>query len=209
MTEADLHELIGARLCHDLISPVSAIGNGLELVMATPTPAPEDLELLQQSADAARGALAFNRLAFGTRGTDDTLIGHRTVVDLVMGHLGEGRLRFDLGESGPDLPRPVAKMLLLAILAAAGMAPLGGMLTLAPITVSPPAIALTLTGRKVTLPEGARPMLEEGLVPPTLQPREVHYVLLNRLATALGAAVMVETAAAAREGEATLRLAIG
>jgi hypothetical protein len=65
--DARLLELISARLCHDLVGPVSAIGNGVELV----TEFGEDmrgeaLALIAQSAAEAANRLQFFRIAFGS-----------------------------------------------------------------------------------------------------------------------------------------------
>jgi histidine phosphotransferase ChpT len=209
MTDADLAELIGSRICHDLISPVGAIGNGLELVMAEPVPAREDLALLETSARAARAALAFNRVAFGSRGTAETMMGHRTVTSLITDHLGQGKLTLVLGEGGPDLPRPVAKLILLAVLTAAGTAPFGGTLLLAPCSAAPLGVEVSVTGRRVALPEMARPLLETGAAVEPLQPREVHYLLLHRLAASLGARIAVAQTATPDADETSLRLHIG
>src|SRR5690606_40439277 len=72
---ADLAALLCSRVCHDLINPVGAIGNGLE-VLADPTQVEMQSfakELIENSTRQARAKLEFARLAFGassTAGTD-------------------------------------------------------------------------------------------------------------------------------------------
>lgn len=64
-------ELVCSRLCHDLISPVAAIGNGVELIEEMgPEMTDEALELIGQSAAQARRRLAMFRLAYGMAGRD-------------------------------------------------------------------------------------------------------------------------------------------
>jgi histidine phosphotransferase ChpT len=65
--EARLIELLNARLCHDVISPVSAINNGIELVAELgEDPGGEALGMIAMSAKEAARKLQFFRLAFGS-----------------------------------------------------------------------------------------------------------------------------------------------
>lgn len=72
--EPDLCGLLGARLCHDLISPIGAIGNGVELLEMTggSTAGPE-MSLIADSVAAAAARVRFYRLAFGTAAPDQTV----------------------------------------------------------------------------------------------------------------------------------------
>lgn len=65
MTDPDrLGALIAQRLCHDLVNPLGAIGNGLELLTMTQTETPE-MALMRSSLDQALGRIRLYRLAFG------------------------------------------------------------------------------------------------------------------------------------------------
>ena len=61
----DLSSLVAARLCHDLISPIGAIGNGMELLQMTEGRGVAELELISDSLATALAKLRFYRLAFG------------------------------------------------------------------------------------------------------------------------------------------------
>lgn len=64
---ASLAALIGSRICHDLISPIGAISNGLELVgMTSGARDGPEMQLIQQSCDHAAARIRFFRIAFGT-----------------------------------------------------------------------------------------------------------------------------------------------
>ena len=66
MTKADLSHLIASRICHDLINPIGAIHNGLELMtLAQSTATGLEFGLVQASATDARARVEFFRLAFG------------------------------------------------------------------------------------------------------------------------------------------------
>src|ERR1700753_3736852 len=67
---ADFASLLCSRLCHDLLSPVGALNNGLELLAEETDPEMRQrcLDLLRESARASANKLKFFRLAFGAAG---------------------------------------------------------------------------------------------------------------------------------------------
>src|SRR5258708_29289003 len=67
----ELAALLCSRVCHDLISPVGAIVNGLEVLDDSPKPEDRDfaLDLIRKSAKTASARLQFCRLAFGAAGS--------------------------------------------------------------------------------------------------------------------------------------------
>ena len=70
-----LAAMVGSRLCHDLVSPLGAIGNGVELIeMALPYVANSpEMRLVNDSLHAARARLDLYRMAFGQAGTQQRL----------------------------------------------------------------------------------------------------------------------------------------
>ncbi|AZV78263.1 histidine phosphotransferase [Parasedimentitalea marina] len=64
----NLAALIGSRICHDLISPVGAINNGLELLEMSGDLAGPELELISDSVGNANARIRFFRVAFGSAG---------------------------------------------------------------------------------------------------------------------------------------------
>src|ERR1700737_3376259 len=72
----ELAALLCSRVCHDLISPVGAIVNGLEVLDDNPKPEDGDfaLDLIRKSAKTASGRLQFCRLAVGAAGSSGALI---------------------------------------------------------------------------------------------------------------------------------------
>ena len=67
MNAIELASLMCSRLCHDLMSPVGALNNGIELLVDEQDPEMREkcLELLAESAKASANKLKFFRLAFG------------------------------------------------------------------------------------------------------------------------------------------------
>lgn len=60
-----LNDLIGSRICHDLISPIGAISNGVELISMNTTTAGPELSLINDSVDGANAKIRYFRIAFG------------------------------------------------------------------------------------------------------------------------------------------------
>ena len=63
---SDLNDLIGSRICHDLISPLGAISNGLELLAMSQDMSGPEVSLISESVDNANARIRFFRIAFGS-----------------------------------------------------------------------------------------------------------------------------------------------
>ena len=91
----DLPALIGSRICHDLISPIGAINNGLELLEMAGTgaaPGPE-LALIGQSVESASARIRFFRIAFGAAG--DQTMGQNEVTSILRDLYTASRVEID------------------------------------------------------------------------------------------------------------------
>ncbi|MEQ1769747.1 MAG: histidine phosphotransferase family protein [Devosia sp.] len=124
----DLAAMLCSRVCHDLINPVGAIGNGLE-VLADPTQtamADGAQELIANSAKHARAKLEFARLAYGASSTAGTDFDTRECERVA-------RILFEIEKADLDwqvplilLPKHKAKLLMNMLLIAATAVPRGG-----------------------------------------------------------------------------------
>ena len=111
----DLASLLCSRLCHDLLSPVGALSNGLELLADEKDPDMRQrcFELLEQSARASADKLRFFRLAFGAgSGFGESIPLHepRAVIDALVS--GNGRITANWALTGDSMPKPAVKALL-------------------------------------------------------------------------------------------------
>ena len=176
MTERpDLAALMGSRMCHDLISPIGAIGNGVELMMMDGSAAGPELALIVDSVANANARIRFFRVAFGASGSSDQRIGlpevKSTLSDLTRG----GRTTISW-TSGPDLSRREVKLVFLSIQCMESALPQGGR-----ITVEKGETRWTLRAEAARLKIDAN--LWEVLSNPVAQtdigPAEVHFVLLR------------------------------
>ena len=121
MKAVDLASLLCSRLCHDLMSPVGALNNGIELMADEQDPEMRDrcLELLADSARASANKLKFFRLAFGAAGGFGEQVETREARLALEGLFGAER-RIELGWLVADdkLPKGAVKLLLnLALIA--------------------------------------------------------------------------------------------
>ena len=123
-----LAALVSSRLCHDLVSPLGAIGNGLELlqlagdfpgIAATP-----EMQLITESVEAARARVRCFRVAFGHAAPEQRL--SPAELAALVGDMGRGgRLRLRLEAEG-DLPRAEARLILLGLMCFETAMPWGG-----------------------------------------------------------------------------------
>ncbi|MDB2369133.1 histidine phosphotransferase family protein, partial [Octadecabacter sp.] len=64
---------MGSRICHDLINPLGAIGNGIELLGLSGVPDSPEMTLITESVENASAKLKFLRLAFGDTTADQVV----------------------------------------------------------------------------------------------------------------------------------------
>ena len=111
----DLAAMLCSRLCHDLLSPIGALSNGLELLSDERDPAMRGkcIELLEQSAKISTDKLKFFRLAFGAAGGFGEYVPVEEAQDVVAA-LASGAKRVELGWAIADatLPKPAIKVML-------------------------------------------------------------------------------------------------
>ncbi|MGY4472514.1 hypothetical protein ACVWWK_008223 [Bradyrhizobium sp. LB9.1b] len=89
----ELAALLCSRVCHDLISPVGAIVNGLEVLDDNPKPDDREfaLDLIRKSAKTASARLQFCRLAFGAAGSSGAQIDLGDAQTMARGHIEDGK----------------------------------------------------------------------------------------------------------------------
>ena len=102
----DLTALLGSRICHDLISPLGAIGNGVELLSMAGTAAGPEMALIGESVASAKARIRFFRIAFGAAGPDHRL-GRPEILAVIEGMTRGGRLAIDWQPEGDQARREV------------------------------------------------------------------------------------------------------
>lgn len=127
-----LAQLVGSRICHDLISPVGAIGNGLELLaMAGGRTMPggsAELELISDSVVQANARIRFFRVAFGLAGHEQRL-GRSELRGILADLYAGGRVRVDW-QVEEDRPRATVQIAFLLVLCLESALARGGQITI-------------------------------------------------------------------------------
>ncbi len=122
--DSTLSTLIGSRICHDLISPLGAINNGLELLsMADSRAAGPEIELIGASATSASARIRFFRIAFGAAGQQ--MVGHSETTSILRELFQGSRLTLDWHSQEPQ-PRTAVRLAFLAIQCLETGMPYGG-----------------------------------------------------------------------------------
>jgi len=163
----ELAALLCSRVCHDLISPVGAIVNGLEVLDDNPKPEDRDfaLDLIRKSAKTASARLQFCRLAFGAAGSAGAQIDLGDALNMAKGHIEDGKSTIAWNLPRILLPKNRVKLLLNMLVIAQQTIPRGGTLTVDPIgqgeTMS---FKVTATGLNARLPQNIADMLASNEV---------------------------------------------
>ncbi|MCL2716947.1 MAG: histidine phosphotransferase family protein [Alphaproteobacteria bacterium] len=164
----ELAALLCSRVCHDLISPVGAIVNGLE--MLDDNLKPEDREfafdLIRKSARTASARLQFCRLAFGAAGSSGAQIDLGEAGVMARGHIEDGKCAIVWNLPRLLMPKNRVKLLLNMLIVAQHSIPRGGTLTVDPLgegeTMS---FCVTASGVNVRLPQTVADLLSGARSP--------------------------------------------
>ncbi len=197
----DLAALLCSRVCHDLISPVGAIVNGLE-VLAEEKDAETQafaLDLIKKSATTASAKLQFCRIAFGAAGSAGAQIDTGDAEKISRGFLEDDKTRLTWNLARAFLPKNRVKLLLNMLLIAAQSIPRGGVLTIDAVGEGETmGFKVSATGTNAKIPPTASLLSaeagDEGLDAHRIQP-----FYAGLLAKACGL-----TAGIAMEGEAVV-----
>lgn len=182
-----LAELVSSRLCHDLINPVGAIGNGIEL-LAGVQPASPELELVAESTAIATARIRFYRIAFGAARASETVEGG--VLDGILRAMHAGG-RLEIGWTPRALHRPEARLMFLGLLCAESAMPVGGRIE---IDIAPPQLEFAVAARRTRFETAPWAHLVDGVRMEECASAQVHFLLARRfLAEAGRAARLAET----------------
>src|SRR5436305_11665375 len=131
----ELAALLCSRVCHDLISPVGAIVNGLEVLDDDPKPDDRDfaLDLIKKSARTASARLQFCRLAFGAAGSAGAQIDVGDAETMARGFIEDGKVTLAWNLPRLLLPKNRVKLLLNMLIIASQTIPRGGSLSVDPV----------------------------------------------------------------------------
>lgn len=193
MKDLRLAAMLCSRLCHDLIGPIGAIGNGVEILGEEPDGPMRDkaIALLADSAKQAGERLKFYRLAFGIAGGDDQSVSLEEARLAAEGFFDEGkvRLQWERMDGAPALSKPAIRLLLNLLLTGSAALVRGGTLAVA-IEPTPSADArLVAEGPGARLDEETRAILAGSVPLEQVEPRRVQPYYAARLAAEIGGVI--------------------
>jgi histidine phosphotransferase ChpT len=127
----DLAALLCSRVCHDVISPVGAIINGLEVLEDEKEGEMREiaLELIKKSAASASARLQFCRLAYGAAGSAGASIDTGDAESVTRGLINNERTKLVWNASRQQAPKNKVKLVLNLCLIALAVIPRGGVIT--------------------------------------------------------------------------------
>ena len=190
ISPVDYASLLCSRLCHDLLSPVGALNNGLELLADETDPAMRQrcMELLAESARVSANKLKFFRLAFGAAGGFGDTIDPREARGAIEGLVADNK-RTTLGwyVEAATLPKPAAKVLLNLAMIAGDALVRGGRLDIGGEVGGEEnggqvEIVVRAEGPRVILDPDIRRTLSDGEGDEAVTPRVAAALLIHTLA---------------------------
>jgi histidine phosphotransferase ChpT len=183
--DAGMLELLSSKICHDLISPIGAVNNGLELFNELgPSAGPEATELIAYSAAQASAKLQAFRMAYGAGGANSNLkaedvlktIGQLIRADKKISQQWDPYADLGTPQSKPGFYKILTCVLLLGIEAL----PKGGSLS---VTGYGDSTIITAKGTGAGLRPHARDALDMKIKTDDLEPHDVHAAMTALMAT--------------------------
>lgn len=195
MNAIDLASLLCSRLCHDLLSPVGALNNGIELLADEQDPDMRErcLELLTESARASANKLKFFRLAYGAGGGFGDEIDTREAKGALDGLYGAEK-RIELGWLVADdrLPKGAVKLLLNLAMIAGDALVRGGRLDVG-VERGADRIEMVIRaeGPRVLVDPTLRETIVKGARGQSVEPRAAGAWLAHELAAEAGGSIQL------------------
>jgi len=198
----DLAALLCSRVCHDLISPVGAIVNGLEVLEEEKDEATRTfaLDLIKKSSNTASAKLQFCRIAFGAAGSAGAQIDLGDAEKIARGFFEDDKTKLAWNPPRALLAKNRVKLLLNMLLIAGQAIPRGGLITVDPIGAGDSmGFKVTAAGVNAKIQPATAALFAGESGPDTLDAHRIQPFYAGMLARACG----VKTAMA-MEGEAVV-----
>ncbi|MEQ9642725.1 MAG: histidine phosphotransferase family protein [Alphaproteobacteria bacterium] len=190
--DLDLSAILASRICHDIVGPVGAIGNGLELLAEEDDPEmrQQALDLLTHSAEQAARRLTFYRLAFGASGGANVPVSLIEARDAAARWLEGGRTALAWPDDAiqAEMNKPRLRLLLNLLLVAVDALPRGGEVAVA-VAADAARLEVVAAGTGAGVDGDLAAALDGCVDAGELTPKQLPAYLATRLAAALGGQV--------------------
>ncbi len=174
MNDEDLSALVSSRICHDLISPIGAISNGVELMQELGGKLSPELGLIGESVNSASAKLRYFRIAFGATPEHSKI--QLSELRLATDAMFQGRTMVTLDTAANEVPRVMAKLLLLTLLCVEKSLPLGGDIQVA---LNPLSFAVGVQSDRVKPMDAHWALTDGGTSMEKLAASDVQFLLLG------------------------------
>lgn len=173
----NINALIGSRICHDLINPLGAIGNGVELLGLSGLANSPEMTLVSESVENATAKVRFLRLAFGAA-TGDQVVARNEILSILEAMAKGGRLSYSWNVDG-DPGRFDVRVALLAVMCIETALPHGGDIE---ISLNADEWSIYARHERLSLDPALWVPLSKSRHPDTLTAAQVHFALLPEMA---------------------------
>jgi histidine phosphotransferase ChpT len=204
MNDLEFAALLVSRVCHDLVSPVGAVVNGLEVLEDETDNAmrADALRLVAVSAESAAARLQFARIAFGAAGSVGAELDLTEVSRVVRGLLKGGKVEIEWQPNPVNWPKDWAKLLMNCVLVASDCLPRGGRVTVEIPEDGAPRFTIVARGTVARISAETEKALKGDTGAP-LDGRSIQPYLTHLLAKGVNAGLNVAT------GEGEVRFSAG
>ncbi|MGQ0484479.1 MAG: histidine phosphotransferase ChpT [Hyphomicrobiales bacterium] len=160
ISDLDLASLLCSRVCHDVISPVGAIANGLEL-FDDPEMDKETKEtalaMVRASAKTASAKLKFCRVAFGAAGSAGAYLDMAEAGETAKAFVGDDKVKLDWQAPRENRPKQQVKLLLNMLLIGMAAIPRGGMVK---VEAAGESLTVRARGERAKVPEALAEVID-------------------------------------------------
>ncbi len=179
LSDLDLAALLCSKVCHDVISPVGAIANGLEVLEDEQDAEMRDIafDLVRRSSRQASAKLQFCRIAFGAAGSAGSSIDTGDAEDVAKKFIGEDKVTLEWEVPREIRPKNQVKLMLNLVMLAISSIPRGGKITMG--VADGGGLTARAEGKNAKVPEKTLVMLEGDAQEEAMDARlaQVYYTL--------------------------------
>jgi histidine phosphotransferase ChpT len=195
MNDIDFASYLVSRVCHDLVGPMGAVVNGLEVLEdeSDAQMRADALRIVTQSAEQALAKLQFVRIAFGAAGSHGAELDLAETGRLIDGLLSATKVRLDWRVPQATWPKDWAKLLMNGVMLAADSLPRGGHVEVGTSDAGAlPCFRIHARGPAVKLMEQVKDTALGDGTPDQVDARTIQPLLLHRLAATLGTDLVIK-----------------
>ena len=190
----DLAALLCSRVCHDLISPVAAIVNGLEVIDEGGDEETKRfaMDLIRKSSRSSSAKLQFCRIAFGAAGSAGAQVDTGDAETVARGFIEDDKVKLTWNVARALLPKNRVKLLLNMLVVAGGTIPRGGTLIVDPVgSGETMGFRITAAGLNARIPQHVPDLLDGKAENGTVDAHAIQPFYTGLLARACGVGVSV------------------